>query len=550
MKCLSFLYLISGFSMYWETLDEKTRQEKLFSFCRGMNTKRTGTKFKKFVQGLLENADINAFDENGFTPLMTAILHYEGNSRHEKFIKLLIENKNIDLDIQTVKESKHSDNEFVYDFIVGWTTLMFAAVRNHIPNMYKIVKMLIKAGANVNIENENQDTALTELCCDSSDNVKSIELLLANGANINYVNKEGKTIIHKILNKHVNENTMEDIPNSVKFLVNKGFDLNAKTNHGETILHYVVQGLSCETMWQLFDLFIDKGADPTITDNDNDNLLMWAVFFSGTSSSDEAVEKMLNMNIFDVNAENKHGITPLMSASCRTDIFSEQDFLLSTYRTIQLLIDAGANINYQSKEKNGMTALMTACQNDSGLADMKAIEILLDNKANLNIQDNDGNTAAIHLVKNIKKDIPMENFHRLNILKLLAKSGADIHIVNNEGMGVIDYLLEKIKTGEVKNNHLLQVCKMTYSRKMPKELHIWFTKSAFVHSEVEDCHRCVCCCGKMGEKERIFYHPCGCSSICIKCTNDQVYGLPKDEQCHRVIYCKICKKKVEKIYFI
>lgn len=108
----------------------------------------------QIVRSLLNaGADVNALDEDGNTPLM--MLDEETPT---EIIKLLVR-YGIKLDIQS-KETKSS-------------ALINAAMNNN----YKAMKILIEAGANVNLRDSDDDSAL-----DLVDNEETEQLLIAYGA--------------------------------------------------------------------------------------------------------------------------------------------------------------------------------------------------------------------------------------------------------------------------------------------------------------------------------------------------------------------------------
>ena len=120
-------------------------------------------------QHLAAGTDVNAKDDNGWTPLHFAV--YYG---HKEIVELLIA-KGADVNAK--------DNN-------GWTPLHFAAGRDH----KEIVELLIAKGANVNAKDNNGWTPLFYAAAKTGSGHKEIvELLIVNDADVNALSVNGKT---------------------------------------------------------------------------------------------------------------------------------------------------------------------------------------------------------------------------------------------------------------------------------------------------------------------------------------------------------------------
>ena len=150
--------------------------------------------------------------------------------------------------------------------------------------------------------------------------IQCLELLLKRGCDPNITDKEGETPLHQAAaNGHVNcvqtlllagakarpapcwmlgDNqtplmlaTYNNFPDVVEVLI-EASDVNVASEFGDTALHYAAfRGCECSVK-----VLLQTGADP--------------------------------------NAANMYGATPLWNAACHADI-------------LQLLLDAGANVNYR-----------------------------------------------------------------------------------------------------------------------------------------------------------------------------------------------------------
>jgi Caspase domain/Ankyrin repeats (3 copies) len=115
-------------------------------------------------------------------------------------------------------------------------------------NPSKLLSLLIKHGANVNIATNAGETALQE--CAIIRYEDGVRLLLESGADVNAKTEAGETALHWAAG--YNETSM------VKLLLEHKADVNAKTEGGETPLHWAIQN-NRDTVKQLL---CEHGANP------------------------------------------------------------------------------------------------------------------------------------------------------------------------------------------------------------------------------------------------------------------------------------------------
>ena len=143
-------------------------------------------------QHLAAGADVNAKDENGWTPLNSA-----AEKGRNQIVKLLIE-KGADLN--------------------AGTPLIFAAGEGHM----EVVELLIAAGTDVNTKANDQLGGTALHITANLGHKKVVELLVAAGADVNAKMLYGMTPLHFAGNNK----------GIAKFLIDKGADANAKLNGG------------------------------------------------------------------------------------------------------------------------------------------------------------------------------------------------------------------------------------------------------------------------------------------------------------------------------
>lgn len=181
-------------------------------------------------------ADLESQNNQGWTPLHTAVVNYRKNINT---IELLLENE-ANIEAKTYE---------------GKTPLMLAAMRHNDPNL---IKYLIEKGASISAEDHKGQTAIYYAI--ESENYLSTKTLLAYGENVLKQNNNGVTPLEyalriknknyiKLLIKYVgaNQKDVDDrtalhiiaIAGEVelaKDLIEKGADINAKDSNGETPL--------------------------------------------------------------------------------------------------------------------------------------------------------------------------------------------------------------------------------------------------------------------------------------------------------------------------
>jgi ankyrin repeat protein len=200
---------------------------------------------------------------------------------------------------------------------IGNTPLIQACLHNN----YKMVKLLIEHGADVNIMNLDGNTPLMEACIHN--NYKMVKLLIEHGVDVNAKDKCQETALMRAC-KHRNYK-------SVKFLIKNGANIKTTNHLGETPL-----GVACfRGNSKIAKLLLDNGADIGL------NVLEDAYYYTW------GIEKLLFKYGVDVNTRDKYQETALMRA-CKH----------RNYKSVKFLIKNGADVNLQ--DKYGETALSKA----------------------------------------------------------------------------------------------------------------------------------------------------------------------------------------------
>ena len=120
----------------------------------------------------------------------------------------------------------------------GWTALMWICASINCQNQLEIVKLLLDAGANVNIQNfrcEGKKTALEYICHKTPINIQIFKLLLEAGYDVNLADTKGNTILMYLCKKKCYYDYWNLINyEAVKLLIDYGADINLKNIKGKT----------------------------------------------------------------------------------------------------------------------------------------------------------------------------------------------------------------------------------------------------------------------------------------------------------------------------
>jgi ankyrin repeat protein len=257
------------------------------------------------------------------------------NDFTENIIKFLLE-KGTTNDLNTIKDNS------------GKTALIYASRYSNSISTENTVKMLIEAGAELNIQDNDGATALI------------------------YASETSNSI---------------STENTVKMLIEAGADLNIKNNNGTTALILASVYSNITSTENTLKMLIDAGANLNLKDNGGRTPLMYASVYSNSTSTENTLKMLIDAGA-DLNIKDNGGRTPLIYASAYSNS-------TSTENTLKILIDAGADLNIT--DNDGRTSLMYASRYSNSFSTENTVKMLVETGADLNIKDNDGNTAYYYL---------------------------------------------------------------------------------------------------------------------------------------------------------
>ena len=302
------------------------------------------------------------------------------------------------------------------------TPLLVAVQNGHID----CVRLLLKYGADIEGRGDIEVAAggypnpdLYEgytplLVAAASGNIGILRCLLENGADINAVtaiNVKGYTPL--MISAHYEQF------GAVTFLIDQGADVNLQDEYGYTALHHVAKSRSIYNINAL-NLLIDRGAD---LDARTKFLKETALMLACGCNNVNAV-KCLLQNGVNVDLQDKNGKTCL-------------DFALRStghpYETLSFLLKSGVDVS-NARRNNDQTLLMQAlCCHEKNF---REIQLLIDHGANVDFQDQNGDTALHYVVRHCSGHCFRHRYTRdcaQKFLSALWNAGAS-HLSNNQGL--------------------------------------------------------------------------------------------------------------------
>lgn len=153
---------------------------------------------------LAAGAEINATDNYGSTPLTEASCH-----DHEHILEFLLK-QGADPDIVDGSD---------------WTAMTYAC---YYRRNLKIMRMLLDAGADINLKNIHGDTIISNICRDARNKKRVVATLLSFGADPNIVSEDSETALMRL--------ARSGHTGLMKMLIRYGADAYIKNHKGNTAL--------------------------------------------------------------------------------------------------------------------------------------------------------------------------------------------------------------------------------------------------------------------------------------------------------------------------
>lgn len=352
------------------------------------------------------------------------VLQYAAQSKNDKVLRLLLETNEAEVNVN----SRDRD---------GRAPLHYLALNPSCPvtHLIDMSSMLMDRGADVNLKDNNGDTALHLLVREQNDEAETVREdgvdlkittdscswhgktswglerfisdLVARGADVNCKNGYGNSPLHLAARAGSKRN--------LKILLKKGADVNSRNNNGWTPLHFLAK--STEAVDQV-EYLVVQGADV----NAKDNMLVTPLGFA-VSSKNYKVSQLLLDSGADVDAKDHKGQTYLHILAVEKT---------NPSKLIVELVDRGADVN--ARDALGNTPLHLAIM----AYNRETFELFLNLGADVNAKNDDDRTPLHCLFSYLEFLVPMDETQEtedkndrqhvfVDYLKQLLDAGADIN---------------------------------------------------------------------------------------------------------------------------
>ncbi|XP_071099039.1 serine/threonine-protein phosphatase 6 regulatory ankyrin repeat subunit B-like [Haliotis cracherodii] len=465
---------------------------------------------RAIVEYLLSSLDINSRGQHGLTALMVA-----AESANKDVFDLLV-SKGADLtltddDNDTVLHlACEGGNRSIVEYLLPSFDINCRGQYDRTPLMVAaesankdVFDLLVSKGADLTLTDDDNDTVLHLACeggnwsiveyllpsfdincrglCDrtplmvaaESANKDVLNLLVSKGADLTLTDDDNDTVLH-LASQGGNRAIVEYLLSS--------FDIDSRGQHGRTALMVAAESANKD----VFDLLVSKGADLTLTDDDNDTVPHLACE-GGNRSIVEYLLPLHFIGDFDINCRGNKSWTPLMkgASSGNKDTFDllllnganpsltgdDNDTLLHAAcdgGNIDIVRHVIGDFDINTRGENGHTPLMLAvCEGHTDVVDF-----VVDHGADVNMVDNDGD-GLLHLAceaGNVKMVKDVMSYSDINlkdnvgwtplamaavegnyaVFKYLKGLGADVTLADRAGDDVYTLALQGGSRGIIK----------------------------------------------------------------------------------------------------
>lgn len=333
-----------------ERAEKQTDEQKLEKLNKFLQTKGTS------VEQIMAQPD---FNPNTILFNRATFLQYAAAYGVSSLVQSLIEEYNAEIDLRA-KDT---------------TALHMAVIGNH----SEVVRFLLSRNANVNVQDEIQDTPLHRAA--SAGNAQLVQLLLEGHSEVDAKGYKGSTPLHRATKKNA-------FP-IVKLLLNAGAAIDEVEDHGGTALAVA----ACEGSLQCARLLLDKMASIDKADIDNRTPLHHA----SAHGHSHLVELLLQYNA-DKNVKDRTGKTPWNYAPNMriSKLLSDQipPFLTFSLPSVVVtsVVAARGDIHTLRKNRTYINHCMYPIHAAIATGQIEAVKVLIDMDAHLDVLASDGQT--------------------------------------------------------------------------------------------------------------------------------------------------------------
>ncbi|KAI9852682.1 MAG: Ankyrin repeat domain-containing protein 44 [Vezdaea acicularis] len=329
---------------------------------------------KAFVEYCIEQgADVTKGDNMGNTALHVALT--------SDVAEIILQRPGMDINMLSSESRETPLNRAVYlahkeavRFFLDKgadlnTSDKWGEVPLHSANDVDIARILLEAGAAVDVKAENSKTPLIRAV--DRGNEEIVRLFLDSGADIQ---TEGPAGMNALYAATMGDDEAHEA--IYRLLINRGIDINHQGSNGWTVAHAV----AWSEQLKYLKIICEAGADIDIMNNIECTPFHHAVM----KGNSEMIEYLLDEMNFDLKKKRDEKVTLLAL------VFGQGD----EKRNLHLLLDRGADI--EGRDSYGRTPLISC----SAVDRPQAIKMLLDAGADINATFENGGNALFVAIRN------------------------------------------------------------------------------------------------------------------------------------------------------
>ena len=275
----------------------------------------------------------------------------------------------------------------------GWNSLHFASQRDEAD----FIELLLTYVPDIDSRTAEGYTPL--MIAAFTANLQAVKCLLEKGADPSLEANKRWNVLHFA--------SQGGDPRIIHLIVNHVTDIESRTAQGYTPL--MIAAVNAKL--QAVNCLLEKGADPSLQDNDGWNLLHFA-----SGGGDPRIIHLILTHVTDIESRTAAGTTPLMIAVLR-----------GTLQGVKCLLERGADPSVH--DNNGWNVLHCASQG----GDPRIIHLILNHVTDIESRDAGGSTPLMIAVLH----------GTLQGVKYLLERGADPSSKDNDGRNSLHQALSR-----------------------------------------------------------------------------------------------------------
>jgi len=272
----------------------------------------------------------------------------------------------------------------------------------------KMINLLLKNNADIDLLNINGETPLVDACKDKKPHFTTILILLSKGANFNAVTADRKQNLLCLLATHSDNLTLIE-----RIIQTYGVDINQPDITGRSPLIYAC----IANIITIAELLIKHGANVNQTDQSGNIAASFAL-----RNCNAAMLRLLIANNIDLSRHNTQ-LGNILHLAASLSIYESNDEI------INLLLSTGMNIN--AKNSQGTTPVMIVMQS---INNMDCLNLFLRHGASLQETNNKGETC-LHIAC---------QYSDIDFVEKTIHAGINIDAVTTEGKTPLYYACQGI----------------------------------------------------------------------------------------------------------